>query len=73
MSVCVVALEQYPSQQGKARLKKAEGKGSPIWVANDEERDVFFVGVAEDFVGFGLDHVAVCEDQLFPVECFLAW
>ena len=45
----------------------------PVRVADDEERDVFGVGVAEDLVGFCLDHVAVGEDQLLPVECFLAW
>ena len=48
------------------------GRGSPVGVADDEERDVFGVSVAEDLVRFGLYHVAVGEDQLLPVECFLA-
>ena len=37
-----------------------------------ERREVLVVGVAEDLVRFGLDHVAVGEDELLPVECFLA-
>ncbi len=53
-------------------MRRGEGI-LPVRVADDEERDVFGVGVAEDLVGFCLNHVAVGENQLLPVECFLAW
>lgn len=44
---------------------------SPERIADDEEGDVKGVGVGQDVVRLGLDHVTVRNDDLLAIECFL--
>ncbi len=68
MSVCVVALVTKVSMPSTTMRDEF----LPVRVANNEQGDILFIRVAEDLVTLGLDHVAICYDQLFPIECFLA-
>lgn len=69
MSVCVVALRS----RVYVILRTHESRlfCLPERVSDNEQGDVFLVCIAQDLVALRLDHVAVSEDQFFPVECFL--
>ena len=69
MSVCVVALRHgYSEYHGKRGIRDH----SPKRVTNDKQRYVLLVRVPENLIAFSFDHVAISENQLLPVELFLA-
>ena len=68
-SVCVVALQSVLAFIGfNANVKEV---CAPEWVSYDEECDVDFVGIFEDVVAGGLDHLAVGYDNFAAIKGFL--
>lgn len=40
-------------------------------IANDEESDIFCLGIVEDVVAGRLDHFSVCDDYFAAIVCLL--
>lgn len=43
----------------------------PKGIADDEEGDVEGVGVGENVIRLGLDHITVSDDNFLAIKCFL--
>lgn len=46
--------------------------GGSKGVSDDQEGDIDILGVMEDGIGLGLDHLTVCDGDGLAVELFLA-
>jgi hypothetical protein len=71
MSVWVVALRRLSQSVTRVRVRVSLGMLIPEWIAHDEEGDIVFVRIPQDFVAVRFDHIPIGKDQTFAVECLL--
>lgn len=56
---------------GEVEGERRFGTNQPEWIPDHQKRNVDLVGVREDGVARGFDHLAVGHDHGAAIECFL--